>query len=136
MPTISQFMTPFPFSIAADDSIERARKMMAEHGIHHLPVKEGDRLLGVISDREIARELARGVAVSRVSDATHEAFVVDLSAPADRVLAAMAERHLDSALVVKGDKLAGIFTATDACRAFAELLRGRFPNAPGGTDAA
>jgi hypothetical protein len=36
--------------------------------------------------------------------------------------------------VVKEDKLAGIFTMSDACRHFAKLLRSLFP--PGGDDAA
>ena len=64
-----------------------------------------------------------------------EACMVDLSAPLDLVLAEMARRHLDSALVLKGPKLVGIFTATDACRAFAEFLRREVPSA-GGDDAA
>ena len=38
----------------------------------------------------------------------------------------MAGRHIGSALVVKGEKLAGIFTMTDACRVLADLLRARF----------
>ena len=32
-------------------------------------------------------------------------------------------------LVVKGDKLAGIFTVTDACRYFSEFLRSQLPTA-------
>jgi hypothetical protein len=46
----------------------------------------------------------------------------------------MAEHCLDSALVVKDGRLAGIFTVSDACRQFGRLLRSLFP--PGGDDAA
>jgi CBS domain-containing protein len=35
----------------------------------------------------------------------------------------MAERRIGSAIVVKGDKLVGIFTVTDACRALADVLK-------------
>ena len=50
-------------------------------------------------------------------------YVVDVGAPLDEVLLAMAERHIGSALVTRGGRLAGILTATDACRAFGETLR-------------
>jgi CBS domain-containing protein len=36
----------------------------------------------------------------------------------------MAEHHIGSAIVTKNDKLVGIFTVTDACRALAEILDG------------
>jgi CBS domain-containing protein len=36
----------------------------------------------------------------------------------------MAEHHIGSAIVTKNDKLVGIFTVTDACRALAEVLDG------------
>ena len=56
-----------------------------------------------------------------------DAYVVDVGERLDRVLVDMARRHIGSAVVVKNDKLAGIFTATDACQAFGEFLRELFP---------
>jgi CBS domain-containing protein len=44
----------------------------------------------------------------------------------------MAEHHIGSAVVTKNDKLVGIFTVTDACRALAEILEGH----PAETDSA
>ena len=41
----------------------------------------------------------------------------------DVVLARMAERRLGSAVVTDGGRIAGVFTATDACRCFADWLR-------------
>ena len=47
----------------------------------------------------------------------------------------MAQNHIGCALVVKNGRLAGIFTTTDACRHYSELLR--TIHAPGdGNDAA
>ena len=45
-----------------------------------------------------------------------------------RILGAELREHIGSALVVKGGKLAGIFTMTDACRSFGEFLRSIFPD--------
>ena len=36
----------------------------------------------------------------------------------------MADRHIGSTIVIEGGKIIGVFTATDACRSFAEFLRG------------
>ena len=47
----------------------------------------------------------------------------------------MAKRHLGSVLVMRRGRLAGIFTATDACHAFGEFIRERYPP-PHGDDAA
>ena len=53
-------------------------------------------------------------------------YVVDLNEPLDQVLLAMARRHIDSAVVTRKGRLAGVFTATDACECFAKFLRQHF----------
>ena len=141
IPPIKRVMTPFPYSIDADETLLAARKMMATHDFRHLPVKSGGRLVGVISDRDIQRTHdpsldQTAVDELRVGDvARQDAVVVDLSEPLDKVLARMAEAHLGAVLVVKDGKLAGIFTVTDACRIFTGHLRALFPD-PKGSDAA
>lgn len=48
-------------TVGANDSIEQAAKIMAEHDMGFLPVQEHDRLVGTITDRDIVvRCLARG----------------------------------------------------------------------------
>jgi acetoin utilization protein AcuB len=136
MPAIASVMTPFPWYVESDAPLARARELMAEHEIRHLPVKRGGALAGIVSAREI--ELVESGAADRRSELTvgdacaSDAFVVELSARLDRVLLEMAERHLDAALVVRGGKLAGIFTVTDACRGFGEFLEATFPDPEGG----
>jgi CBS domain-containing protein len=111
---------------------------MAEHHIRHLPVVVDGRPAGVITDQDIRRAIAvvGSGAEPCVGDlALSEAYQVDISTPLDLVLSEMADRLLDSALVLKGGKLVGIFTATDACRAFARFLRSEVPS-PDGESAA
>ena len=133
IPFIKSVMTPFPYSIGIDAPISQARSMMDEHDIHHLPVIEGDKLVSVISDREVALALDPALAPNAKSLCvrdlcSRQAYVVELMEPLDRVLLHMARNHLDSAIVVKDDKLAGIFTITDACRCFGQMLRSLFPS--------
>lgn len=140
MPRVKMVMTPFPYSIGQRESLEKAREMMEEHRIHHLPVMDSGVPLGAISHRDLHRALAEASSEDAgsltVADLIRdEAYVADLSEPLDRVLRHMAEKRLGVALVVKDDRLAGIFTLTDACRCFAESLREQFPQ-EGGDEAA
>jgi CBS domain-containing protein len=64
-----------------------------------------------------------------------EPYVVDAGTPLFLVATTMAERHLGSALVTRGDRLVGIFTTTDVCRALARVLREHYPD-PGPDEAA
>jgi acetoin utilization protein AcuB len=136
MPPIKAVMTPFPHFIELSDALSAAQRMMDKHRIHHLPVVNEGRLVGVLSLSDI-RQLREPEPRGRsrpltVGDArVAPAYVVELSEPLDRVLEQMASRHLESALVVKGGKLAGIFTMTDAFRSFAEFLRAIFPGGDG-----
>ncbi len=142
MPLIKSVMTPFPYSIETERSLDDARAMMNRHNVHHLPVMQNGRLIGVISDRDVRAGGTRGSEddppgdpplIRDVCDA--RAYVVALNTPLDQVLLHMARTHTDAALVTKEDRLVGIFTMTDACRAYGELLRSKFsPN--GGNDAA
>ena len=137
MPEIRHFMSPFPYWIDIDAPIAEARRMMLEKDIRHLPVMEGERIVGVLSGRDVEREMARPdgdtATVRRVD--TGEPYVVDMHVRLDNVLLHMAAKHQAAALVFKGGRLAGIFTVSDACRELGRLLRHRFPPA-GGDEAA
>lgn len=134
MPRIGSVMTPFPYSLGPEDSLPTVRRMMGEHRIRHLPVMVKDSPAGVITDQDMRRAAAVGGsdAELKVGDlALSETCEFDISAPLDMVLSEMAARLLDCALVLKGGKLVGIFTSTDACRAFADFLRREAPSADG-----
>jgi CBS domain-containing protein len=135
IPPIKAVMTPFPFVIDIDAPLSRAREMMRANAIRHLPVVDTGRLVGLLGPRDLVPP-GDGADDRRVRDACSgtPAYVVGLTEPLDRVLMHMADRRLDAALVVKDDKLAGIFTASDACQQFGKLLRTLFPQ--GGDEAA
>lgn len=137
IPQIKAVMTPFPHWISSDRPVSEAVRLMADHGIRHLAVKTGAKLVAVVTEHDVrnARNLNPQADQLEVGDICgKQAYVVELSEPLDRVLLGMADNYVDSALVVKDGKLAGIFTITDACRGFGDLLRSLFPS--GGDDAA
>jgi acetoin utilization protein AcuB len=125
LPQILAFMTPF----------------LRDRHIRHLPVTEDGELAGILTDRDI--NLALGPDLDSppeqelsVRDVYQpDSYIVEAGALLEDVAAAMAERHIGSALITRGGKLVGIFTATDACRALARVLRDQHPD-PGPDESA
>ena len=46
-----------PVTIGADDSAEQALRTMSEHKVRRLPVIDGDKLIGIVSQGDLATEL-------------------------------------------------------------------------------
>lgn len=66
MRTIHEVMTADVKVVGPDQSIREAASVMAQSDVGSLPVGEGDRLIGMITDRDIA---IQGVAQGRGADA-------------------------------------------------------------------
>jgi len=127
-PQLKNLMTPFPYSVDAEAPIEQAIEFMREHKIRHLPVTTKGALTSLVTDRDVKLVLGPDFAYPRdlkVRDAiVKDCYIVDLATPLSVVLRHMAEQRIGSAVVTRRGKLAGIFTANDACRAFANYLDG------------
>ena len=52
-------------------------------------------------------------------------YSVPPDAPLDEVVSEMGGRKYGSAIVMQNEKVVGIFTTVDVCRAFADLLHSR-----------
>jgi len=134
MPPVAAAMTPFPYHVQVDDPISEVERLMAEHRIRHVPVQDGGRVVGIISERDLHHLVnpalpLRDRARIRARDVLRaEPYVVDIHAPLDLVVEEMARRQVGSAIVLRGQRLAGILSATDVCRVLAEILRQRFPD--------
>jgi len=134
---VRSYMTPAPRTIGPLTMLSEAHQLMRTHRIRHLPVLAGDKLVGIVSQRDLLLiESLPGVnsAEVPVEDAmTREVFVVDSAAPLAKVTAEMADRRRGSAVVMRGDRVVGVFTVTDACRVLARLLEpGQRRSAPRG----
>ncbi len=126
--TIAEFMTRSPACIQRTATIAEAYGLMRSMVVRHLLVLDGERLAGVVSQRDLYRlETIDSVDRSRdvVGDAIgqQEPYVVPLDAALDEVAEHMAESHLGSAVVTGSEGVAGIFTSTDALLALAKLVK-------------
>jgi len=138
MPTIKSVMTAFPYWIDENDSLEAAENMMSEHDISHLPVKADGKLVGVIEENDISKAKQQNTEynIQKVSEVClFKAYIVGMDEPLDNVVIHMANNHIHTVLINRNDRLAGVFTMSDACRKFAEYLRYQF-RPPTGDDVA
>jgi CBS domain-containing protein len=51
--TVGEVMTPEPLSVGRNDDLEHCLRLMREHGFRHLPICEGEQLLGFVSLRDM-----------------------------------------------------------------------------------
>ena len=119
-------MTPSPLTIGPTRSLAVARRTMLEHRIRHLPVLDGGRIVGVLSERDLLLiETLPDVNPTnvRVEEAmVQEVFTVEPDAPIGEVIERMITGKVGSAVVCDGDRVVGVFTTIDALGALRELL--------------
>ena len=127
--TVGKHMTHAPLCVERTAKLEDAHRMMREHGIRHLPVVEGERLVGIVSDRAI--HFSRSLRTRNQDDIlvqqamTEDPVTYPSSTPLADVAQMMAQFRCGSALIVDDGKLVGIFTTVDALRALAEFASAR-----------
>jgi acetoin utilization protein AcuB len=118
---IGAFMTPTPHSVGRDQPLSLAHERMRTYGVRHLPVLEGGKLAGILSQRDaLLVETLREVdpATTPVEDAmSTDVYVVAPDTPLKEVAGAMADHKYGCAVVVDGNRVVGIFTTVDALRA-------------------
>jgi CBS domain-containing protein len=123
---IGTYMTRSPVTVERSTTLARALEIMISNGFRHLPIVEGKRPVGVVSERELrVVENMHGVdsAMCVVGDFILGApYTVAPGASLREVARTMAEHKFGSALVVDGDEVTGVFTTTDALRALAAVL--------------
>lgn len=122
IPLIKSVMTPFPYSVDVSTALSVARDYMLEHGIHHLPVIDGDKIAGMLNENDFAGDESHSVA-QRILQTP---CIIDLNERLDKILLLMADKHINTVLVTRHDKLVGIYTFSDACRQYADYLREEF----------
>ena len=115
--TVREVMTSNPCSIDADKSVAYAAKMMRDEDVGIAPIVEGDRLVGVLTDRDIA---VRVVAESRDPEqvkaaevASRDVVTLDPEQDLDEALRLMARHQVRRLPVVDEQGLVGMLAQAD-----------------------
>jgi acetoin utilization protein AcuB len=128
--TVQDYMTAAPAVVQPDEAVERARAVMLEAGVHHLPVLAGNRLVGLLGEPDLrvalpseGTRLVKDVMVPLPLTVTHDANLVDVSRE-------MLRARSSAAVVTQDADVVGVFTLTDALRALIDALAGVAPTGP------
>lgn len=125
---VSQYMTQSVITIAPQTEFHRAFDLMHSRRIHHLPVVEGDRLVGIIAERDLLLAAANfgsaEVPVARIM--RNPPVCVSESAQLRQAARLLMANHIGCLPVLSNRKvLVGIITETDIFKITAGMLHAR-----------
>jgi len=137
IPTLKAAMTPFPYSVQLQTTLNAVRNLMQAHNIHHIPVMNNGNIVGVITETDIdtRQKMMDGGDNEKPLEVLHvpmsKAYIVDINEPLENVLLTMANKRIGATVITKHGKLVGVFTYIDACRYFGEYIKAKFPKIDG-----
>jgi CBS domain-containing protein len=127
---VRDVMTSSPRTIEPSTSLHEAARLMRDQDVGSLPIVEGDRLQGMLTDRDIAiRAVAEGKDVKSTTAqdiASRDLVTIDPEQGLDEALRLMAKHQVRRLPVCEEDgKLVGILAQADAAMTGDEREVGR-----------
>ena len=128
-------------TVTPDLTLAQARDLLHRHRIRHLPVVEGDRLLGILTDRDIRQVSPSSAAGITPDQATaflsqiraDQAMVRQLRTVSpyttiEEAARLMIEHKIGCLPVLEADRLVGIITETDILGVLVDVMGIREPS--------
>ena len=126
--TVKDVMSSSPRTIEASTPLPDAARLMRDEDVGSLPIVEGDRLVGVVTDRDLTiRVLAEGKgAETTVGEiASKDVVTVDPQQSPEEAARLMAEHQIRRLPVTEEDgKLIGILAQADVAQSGHDALTG------------
>ncbi len=125
---VEEYTTPDPVTSIENATIDDLSHLMKTHGIRHIPILSKNRVVGIVSERDI--KVATGLSLPEkrqvlASDImAKDPVTVSSQDGLDTVAFEMSKQKIGSVIVNdENEKFLGIFTATDALNALIEIVR-------------
>lgn len=130
-------MTKNPVTITKQTTIAEALELMRKYNIRRLPVMERDKLIGIVTDRDLSEvspspatslsvfEINYLLAKMKVADVLpkrQEIFTISPDAYVEEAAIILREHKIGALPVLENEKLVGIITETNIFDAFIDLL--------------
>ena len=112
------------WSLTPDATVYEAIEQMAQKGVGALLVMEGERLVGIISERDYARKVilkgkaSREIQVREIM--SHPVICVPPELTIEQTMALMTDRHVRHLPVVVAETVVGVISIGDVVRAIIE----------------
>ena len=127
MTTVRQMLAHKPaavFSVAPDSTVFDALRLMSEKNVGAVIVCEGDRLVGILSERDYARKVAlhgkssKDIPIREIM--TSRVLCIEPKQTADQCMALMTDKRIRHLPVLEGTKVVGVISIGDVVRAIVE----------------
>ena len=137
---VRDFMTAPVTTVAHDARLLDAALTLRRTGFRHLAIVDGERLVGIITDRDISRfapslltnisqeeynAIFENTPLARVM--TRDPLTVTPALPMKEAVLTLYNRKLGCLPVVEGEKLVGIITTTDMLAFLYRMMTGEAP---------
>jgi acetoin utilization protein AcuB len=123
------------FTVTPETTLPEALRLTAQRGIRHLPVLDGDRLVGILSDRDLKRAMASSATSLEVRELnyllerlpvrefmTGAVITIGPMSPIEDAARLMILEKIGALPVTDGERLVGLVTETDVLRLFVRAL--------------
>jgi acetoin utilization protein AcuB len=121
---VTRWMTKSPVVAESNESLASVRRKMDKGNFHRIPVVDGGKLVGIVSDRDL-RQHAGSLENVKVNGAMTKPVVsVAPTAMLEQAANLLVKHKIGGLPVVEQGKVVGVITATDLLRAFVEVLGG------------
>lgn len=122
---VEEFTTPVLYTINYEENLDSALNIMRENSIRHLPVTSGEKVIGIVSERDILANYGKDWSqFIKVEDIMSEDILtVNVNDNLGEVAFQLSSNKIGSALVLdEASRIYGIFTTTDALNALVEIM--------------
>ena len=118
---VTEIMTPAPVVCTPDDKADYAAKLMLTHNIGDIPVCDGPKVIGIVTDRDITvRGTSTGKSPADIEVRTlmsHPVYTAGEFDQVEHAVDVMERQHLRRLPVVdRNGRLVGILSRTDLAR--------------------
>ena len=122
-------------SVTQSDTLDHALTTLKRFNIRHLPVVKGDRVVGIVSDRDVKkaapspfdyptaeefRAFTSAVAIKEIM--TKEVVTVAPLTPIEEAASLMSQKRIGALPVVQDGRLVGMLTETDVLDVITEMM--------------
>src|SRR5882724_5454761 len=112
------------WSLTPDATVYEAIDQMAQRGVGALLVMEGERLVGIVSERDYARKVILKGKASREIEVreimSHPVICAHLDLTVEQTMELMTDNHVRHLPVLIGDAVVGVISIGDVVRAIIE----------------
>lgn len=129
------------FTVTPETTLPEALRLTSQRGIRHLPMLDGDRLAGILSDRDLKRAMASSATRLEVHELayltsrvrvdeimTRTVITIAPTASIEAAACLMVQEKIGALPVMEGSRLIGLVTETDVLRLFVRAMGATEPS--------